>query len=333
MNRKIPPHNLGLDLVRVTEAAALVAGRWIGMGLNRQADRATNSAVYDALNTLNMEAHLVIGEEGKIGEDVPLRSGEVLGTGNGPQVDLAVDAIDGAKLLRDGRSGAMSVVGVAPRGTMWNPGPAIYMEKIVVDRDVAAGLVPECLDAPTAWTLALIARLKKKSVRDLTVFVLERERHQSLIDEVRLAGARVWLRADGDIAGAIMASTPDSGVDVMVGTGGILEGLLTACAVKALGGAMLGRMAPQSKAEWDAIQAANMDQRRILTGNDLVASNKIFFVATGITDGGLMQGVRYDRLYARTESIVLRGETGTRRTIIAEHLLESDAFDAPTYFR
>ncbi|RME50940.1 MAG: class II fructose-bisphosphatase [Caldilineae bacterium] len=316
-----PPRNLGLDLVRVTEAAALAAGWWLGRGRHEDADEAAAQAMYEALNTLDMEGRIVIGEERKVGRHSPLDSGTQVGTGYGPAMDVVADPIDGARLLMHGRSGALAVVAVAPLGSMWTPGPAVYMEKLVVDRDVARGLVPECLDAPAAWTLALIARLKQKPVSDLTVFMLERPRHEELVDEIRAAGARVWLRADGDIAGALIAATPNSNVDALMGVGGVTEGILAACAVRALGGAMLGRLAPQSAEERAAVLEANMDIAKIMTCDDLVSSDEIFFAATGITDGPILRGIRHYVDRAETESLILRGETGTRRHIHAEHTL------------
>jgi fructose-1,6-bisphosphatase II len=195
------------------------------------------------------------------------------------------------------------------------------MEKIVVDRQVAPHLVPECMGAPAAWTLALVARVKGKLVRDLVVFVLDRERHRDLVEEIRTAGARVMLSTDGDIAGAIMAATHTAQIDLMLGIGGVSEGVIAACAVKALGGAMLGRIAPQSEAERVAVAGAGLDTRNVLTCDTIVSSKQIFFAATGITDGPLLGGVRYAAGRAESESIILRGETGTRRRIHAEHLL------------
>ena len=317
-----PPRNLGLDLVRVTEAAALAAGRWLGLGKRDEADEAAAEAMYKALNTLDMDGRIVIGEEGKIGRHSPLDSGQKVGNGYGPAVDVVVDPVDGVNLLIHGRSGALAVAGVAPAGSMWSPEPAVYMDKIVVDDEVASGLVAECMDAPAAWTLALVARLKQKPVSDLIVFMLERARHEELVEEIRTAGARVWLRAEGDIAGALIAATPNSGVDLLMGTGGVPEGVIAACAVKALGGAMLGRLNPQSAAERAAVHAANLDTGQILTCNELVGSDEIFFVATGITDGPLLRGVRYHRAHAETQSIILSTETGTRRLLYSEHSIK-----------
>jgi fructose-1,6-bisphosphatase II len=317
-----PPRNLGLDLVRATEAAALSAGRWMGRGLIEEADDAAAEAMYQALNTLDMAGRIVIGEEGKLGRHSPLDSGQQVGTGDGPQMDVVVDPIEGRKLLARGHPDAISVAGIAPRGTMWAPQSAVYMEKIVVSREVAEALVPQCMDAPAAWTVALVARLKKKQVRDLVVFVLDRPRHQDLIEEVRTAGARVMLRSEGDVVGALQAATPDSGVDLLMGVGGVAEGVSAACAIKALGGGMLGRLAPQSDEERAAVEAAGLDLQQILTCDELVTCNEIFFAATGITNGSLLSGVRYGGRRAATESLLLRCETGTRRTMRAEHLVD-----------
>jgi fructose-1,6-bisphosphatase II len=314
--------NLGLDLVRATEAAALSAGRWMGLGNRDDADSAAAQAMAGALATLRMDGVVVIGEEGRAGEHAPLKSGQRVGSGHGPALDVVLDPIDGRRLLAEGRSGAIAVAAVAPRGSMWAPAAAAYMEKIVVNRQVAKALVPECMGAPPAWTLALVARVKRKEVRDLVVFVLDRPRHAALIADLRAAGARVMLRGDGDIAGALMAALPDGRVDVLMGIGGAQEGVIAACAVKALGGAMLGRLAPQSAAEQAAVAAAGLDTRRVLTCDELIADNRIFFAATGITDGPLLPGVRYHGGLGETHSLILRGETGTRRTIHAEHVIE-----------
>ena len=311
--------NWGLDLVRVTEAAARRAGRWMGLGKRDEADLDTIGAMAQAFNAIDMAGYIVIGEEGKLGVHSPLESGRTIGTGNGPELDVVVDPIDGRNLLAQGHPGAIAVAAVAPRGAMWSPTPAVYMEKIVVDRELAGALVAECMDAPVAWTLALIARQKRKDIRDLVVFVLDRPRHAALIEEVRQVGARVMLRSDGDIAGALMAASPGRGVDVLLGIGGVPEGVIAACAVKALGGAMLGRLAPQSEAERAAIEAAGLDPRRILSSDELITSEQVFFAATGITDGPLLSGVQYQGDRAETHSLVLRADTGSRRVMYAEH--------------
>lgn len=322
MNEPISP-NLGLALVRTTEAAALAAGRWMGLGNRDEIDRAASAAMLEAMDTLAIAGCLATGEEKRIGGEALLTTGRSVGNGSGPALDVAADPVDGRNLLAQGRPGAISVIAVAPRGTMWSPPAAIYMEKIVVDHEVAPALVSECMGAPAAWTLALVARAKQKSVRDLVVFVLERERHRALIEEIRTAGARVMLSSDGDIAGAMMAASVTSRVDLLMGVGGISEGLIGACAVKSMRGAMLGRLAPQNTAERNAVAAAGLDTRRVLTCDDLVAGNQIFFAATGITDGALLRGVVYQNDRSRTNSIVLRCETGTRRTIYAEHQLDT----------
>ena len=321
MNRH-PPRNLGLDLVRVTEASALAAGRWMGLGRRDDADQAAASAMSKALNTLDMDGYVVIGEEGKLGTHSPLDSGQRVGTRDGPEMDVVVDPIEGRNLLARGHPDAMAVVGVAPRGSMWSPKPAIYMEKIVVSCEVAEALVPECMDAPVAWTLALVARAMGKPVRDLVVFVLDRPRHRHLIDEIRAAGARAILRSEGDVLGALLAATTDTGVDLLMGIGGVAEGVIAACAIKALRGGMLGRLAPQSEPERAGIEAAGLDLDRILSCDELVSSSQVFFAATGITEGTLLSGVRYHGDMAETESLVLRCETGTRRVIHAEHVVE-----------
>jgi fructose-1,6-bisphosphatase II len=322
MANEHPPRNLGLDLVRVTEAAALSAGRWMGLGQRNEANQSAAKAMYEALNTLDMDGYIVVGEEERLGIHSPLDSGQRVGTGHGPAMDVVVDPVEGRRLLAKGHPDAIAVAGVAPRGSMWAPAAAIYMEKLVVDRHVAEALVPECLDAPAAWTLALVARVKDKAVRDLIVFVLDRPRHQHLVEEVRTAGARVMLRTDGDVAGALMAASPDIGVDVLMGIGGVPEGVIAACAVKAMKGGMLGRLAPQSDEEWAAVRRSGLDADQILTCHELVSSDEIFFSATGITTGTLLSGVRYHGTKAGTESLVLRSETGTRRVIHAEHRVE-----------
>ncbi len=315
------PRNLGLDLVRATEAAALSAGKWIGRGKSDEADMEATLAIFQALNTVDMEATLVLGEEGKLQEHSPIHSGEHLGTGHGPAIDLLLDPLDGRRLLAQGYPGAISVVAVAPRGTLWIPDQAAYLEKIVVSAEVAESLIPECMDAPAAWTLAMVARAKDKKVGDLTVFMLERPRHQLLVEEIRIAGARVLLRSDGDITGALMAASSDSGIDLLMGIGGAPEGLISACAVKALGGAMICRLAPQSETELDRVIQMGLDVRQILSVEEMVKTPHCFFVATGVTDGPVLEGVRFGNKTATTNSLILRGSTKTRRSIASEHLL------------
>lgn len=316
--------NTGLDLVRATEGAALAAARWMGLGLLHDAEAAASGAMAMALDSLEIAGQIVLGEEVRDDDQNILPSGRLVGTGRGVPLDVLADAIDGRRLLARGRPGAVAVAAVAARGSIWAPRPAAYMEKIVVDRAVAAALVPECMSAPAAWTLGLIARAKGKAVRDLTIFVLERARHADLIDEIRAAGARVMLADDGDISGAVLAAMPDSPVDALMGVGGAAEGVTAACAVKAMGGGMLARLAPQSEAERAAVTGAGLDTRKILACDDLVRGDQIFFVATGITDGLLLRGVQFSGERAATNSLILRSETRTRRTIVAEHLLGAE---------
>jgi len=312
--------NMGLDLVRATEAAAISAGRWMGLGRRDAANGAAEQAMAAALDLLDLDGWIVVGEETRLTVQSGLVSGRLVGRG-GPPVDVVVDPVDGLRLLAQGRSGAIAVAAIAPRGALWSPAPAAYMEKLVVSRETASALVPECLGAPAGWTLALIARVLGKEIRDLVVFVLDRPRHADLVAEIRTAGARVMLADDGDIAGAVLAAMPGGPVDVMMGIGGAAEGIIAACAVRSLGGAMLARLAPQSEAERQAVASSDLDVRRVLTCADMVASDEVFFVATGITDGLLLHGVRYQRDRAETNSLILRCETRTRRLIYAEHLL------------
>lgn len=311
-----PYRNLGLDLVRATEGAALAAGQWMGLGRPDEADRHAYEVMMRQLGAIEIAGRIVIREaEGGGGLSGPAQ-GEV-GAGTGLEADVVLDPIDGRQLLAQGLPGALSAIAVAPRGAFWTPPPVVYMEKIVVDATVAPYLVPECLDAPAAWTLALVARAKEKRVSDLIAFVLDRPRHAHLIGEIRAAGARAMLRSEGDISGALMAVFADGGIDVLIGTGGVCEGLIAAAAVKAAGGAMLGRLAPHTAAE----RAAIIDPARIYTVDDMVSGDQVFFAATGITDGPLLSGVHYHGGRAASNSMILRGETHTRRIIQAEHQL------------
>ena len=313
-----PQRNLALDLVRVTEAAALAAARWIGRGEKESGDGAAVEAMRLVLSTTEMNGIVVIGEGAK--DEAPmLYDGEAVGNGHGPAVDVAVDPVEGTNLLARGAPDAISVVGVAPRGTMWKPGPAFYMKKLVVASDVAPVMTAKQLNAPIAKTLGLIATAKGKNVSELAIFVLDKPRHAQLISEIRATGARVLLRTDGDVAGALMAARLNSGVDALMGIGGTPEGVIAACAVRALGGCMLGQLAPQLPAEIEAVRDAGLDTTRVLTETDLVSSDDVFFAATGITDGVLLPGVRYNTDGPTTASLVMRGRTGTVRTVHAEH--------------
>jgi fructose-1,6-bisphosphatase II len=319
-------HNIGLDLLRVTEAAAISAGRWIGLGMQNPTHHAATKAAANALSTLEINGRIVLGEEGRLGEYSPLSTGKAVGTGSGPELDVVVDPIDGTNLVIKGHTGAVSIISIAPKGTIWAPDPAaVYMEKIIVDGEVGSALVPECMDAPAAWTLALIARVKKKSVRDLTVIVLDRARHRDLMEEIRSSGARILLRSEGDVVGALEAAVRGRGADVLMGIGGVPEGLLAACAVKALGGAMLARLAPQTENERLAVEKAGLDCKRILNCNELVDGNQVYFAATGITDSVLLPSIEYRGNRVATHSLLLRAETETRRFIQAEHFLDGDS--------
>jgi fructose-1,6-bisphosphatase II len=313
--------NIGLDLVRVTEYVALAASRWIGSGDYKGAHLAADVAMHEALNRAKIRGFIAVGEEKRVEGQALLHGGQVIGEAKEAEVDLAVDPIDGTRLLIKGRSGAISVISLVPRGAMVSLLPARYMDKIVVDREAASVLVPECMDAPAAWTLALVARVKGIAVRDLSVIVLARARHQHLIDEIRSTGARIILREEGDVSGALKAALVDSGADILMGVGGASQGVLTASAVKALDGAMLARLAPQSREERDEIEAAGLDVKRIYTCSDLVETDDIFFSATGITDSSLLNGIKIRGNYAHIDSLLIRAETGVRRFIHAEQLL------------
>ncbi len=311
--------NLGLDLVRATESAAILAGRWMGFGIQPNAETLAAKAMSEELDSLHMRGKIVC-TDGKQAEYLKL--GSFVGQGEEHLVDYAVDPIDGSRLLATGGRGAISAIVGTTANAMYAPFPARYMEKLVVDSEVAAALVPECLDAPIAWTLALIARVKKLEINRLVIFMLDRPRNQPLIDEIRAAGARVMLRSDGDIAGALHALNVGDMVDALFGIGGVTEGVMSAAAVKAQGGAMLARLAPQSEEERDAIMAAGVDIGRILTQDDMIKTDRFFFVATGLTDGRILGGLRYSGGLAMSHSLILRGKTKTRRMIDSEHRFE-----------
>ncbi|HSH04272.1 MAG TPA: fructose-bisphosphatase class II [Anaerolineae bacterium] len=312
--------NIGLDLVRATEAAALAASRWVGSGEPISAEMAAYKAVSEVLDELPINGRIVIGEENFLKKHTSLDSGLAVGTGEGPQVDVIVDPIDGAKLLVRGSSGAVSMIGVAPKDSMWAPPPvALHMDKIIVDQHTASALVPECLEAPAAWTIALVARAKNKPVHQVMVSLLNRPRHRDLIDEIRASGARIFLRTEGDAEGALMAAMPDSGIDIWFGVGGVPQGIITACGVKALGGAMLGRLKPQSQSEYEAVLDAGLSTNRIMTQDDIIIGDELFFATTAITTTPILPPVRYHNDYAETHSFLLRGASGTRRYIHAQH--------------
>lgn len=310
-----PTRNLALELVRVTEAAALAAGRHMGRGEKEQADHAAVEAMRLILNTIQMDAVIVIGE-GEKDEAPMLFNGERLGTGEPPLLDIAVDPIDGTRPLAMGMGNSIATVALAPRGTMFDPGPALYMNKIAVGPE-AKDVID--IEAPVKDNLEKIARARGEDLDDLVVVVLDRPRHAELIADIRNVGARIRLIPDGDVAGAMMAANPESGVAVLLGIGGTPEGVLAAAALIALGGAIQGKLHPRNEDEYRRGCEMGYDFNRVLTTNDLIATDDVFFAATGITNGDLLKGVDYHADGAVTESLVMRGLTGTSRRIVATH--------------
>jgi fructose-1,6-bisphosphatase II len=318
MERQRPERNLALELVRVTESAALAAARWMGRGDKNGADGAAVAAMREVLHTVSMDGVVVIGEGEK--DDAPmLYNGEQIGDGTPPAVDIAVDPIDGTTLTALGRGNALAVIAMSERGTMFDPGPCFYMEKIAVGPD-AAGVID--ITASITDNLHAVAKAKGESVRDLTVVILDRDRHGELIAEVRAAGARVRLISDGDVYGAIATAWPDAGTDVLFGIGGTPEGVIAAAALKCMGGEIQGRLWPRDDGERAAAEAAGYDIERVLTTDDLVQGDNCFFAATGVTDGELLRGVHFDNRGATTQSLVMRSKSGTVRLINARHRLD-----------
>lgn len=310
-----PERNLGMELVRVTEAAAMAAGRWMGRGDKNGSDQAAVDAMRLILNSIEMDGIIVIGE-GEKDEAPMLFNGERIGTGHPPEVDIAVDPIDGTRLLSQGRSNALAVVALAPRGTMFNPGPVMYMEKIAVG-EVARGHID--INAPIAVNLRNIARAKGTDVEDVTAVILDRPRHEQIIREVRQTGARIRLITDGDVAGSIMTALPGTGVDVLLGIGGTPEGVVSACALKGLGGEIQGLLWPRNDEEARLAREMGYALDQVLMNDELVKSDDVFFAATGITDGELLKGVRYYAGGATTHSMMVRSKSGTMRLIEAQH--------------
>lgn len=310
-----PERNLAFDLVRVTEGAALASARWLGRGDKNAGDGAAVDAMRLLFNSLPIRGRVIIGE-GEKDEAPMLYNGETIGTGTGPELDIAVDPVEGTNLLAFGRPNAIAVVGATPSGCMYNPGPSYYMQKLVVGSEARDSID---LDAPVSDNLTRIAKALGKDVNDLVVFVLDKPRHADLIRDIRKTGARIQLHTDGDVAGALMAVGPGSEVDVMMGTGGTPEGVLAACAIKGMGGAMLARLAPQSDAEKNAVEAAGIELTRILTQDDLVGGDDVCFAATGISGGTFLRGVRYEGRGAVTHSMLIRSKTGTLRYVESHH--------------
>ena len=315
MNSQKPTRNLALELVRVTEAAALSAGRLMGRGQKEVADKAAVDAMRLVLNSIDMDALIVIGE-GEKDEAPMLFNGEKVGTGEPPLVDLAVDPIDGTRPLANGFLNSIATVAIAPRGTMFDPGPFVYMNKIAVGPR-AKGLID--IEAPLRENLENIALSENKSINDLTVVMLQRPRHEELIREVREIGARIRLIPDGDVAGALMTCLPESGIDALLGIGGTPEGILAACAIRAMGGELQGKLYIRNEKEKKLGLKMGYSLDKVITMDDMVSSDDVFFAATGITDGELLGGVRYTGHGAETESLVIRGRTGTVRWIKAKH--------------
>ncbi len=314
-HKEAPAKNMALDLVRVTEAAALASARWLGKGDNDAGDKAAVDAMRLSFNTLELKGKVVIGE-GEKDKAPMLYNGELVGSGEGMAVDVAVDPVEGTKLLAFGKPNAISVLGAAPAGTMYNPGPSFYMRKLVVPHE-AKNVVD--LDAPVADNLRKIAKALGKDVDDLVVFVLDKPRHEKLIQSIRDSGARIQLHTDGDVSGSLMAVDPRSEVDVMMGVGGTPEGVLAACAIKGMGGQILARLEPQSYVEKESILEAGIDLREILSVDSLVKSDEAFFAATGISGGTFLKGVQYSGRGAVTHSMVIRAKTGSLRYIESYH--------------
>jgi len=315
--RRAPDRNIAMELVRVTEAGAMAAARWIGRGEKESADQAAVDAMRYVLDSVAMRGVVVIGE-GEKDEAPMLYNGEQVGTGEGPEVDVAVDPLEGTRLTALGQTGAISVIAVAERGTMLFPGAALYMEKIAVG--------PGAIDAidierSPSENVARVAEALGKTVREVDVVVLERERHDALIAELREAGARVRLIRDGDVAPAIAAAQPGTSVDMLYGIGGTPEGVISAAALKCVGGGIQGRLWPRNDHEREQLVAAGLDPARVLHTDDLVSGEDVFVAATGVTNGSLLRGVEYSAGGAVTDSIVMRSRSGTVRRVVAQQSL------------
>ena len=326
---EVPDRNLAMELVRVTEAAAMASARWVGRGDKNGADAAAVNAMRMLIGTVSMNGVVVIGEGEK--DDAPmLFNGERVGDGTGAEADVAVDPIDGTTLAAKGMPNAISVIAAAERGAMYDPSAVFYMEKLVVGAAAADAID---ITAPIEWNLAQVAKAKGTKVADLTVCILDRPRHDALVEQVRAAGARIKFISDGDVAGAIMAAREGTGVDLLAGIGGTPEGIIAACAMRCLGGSIQGRLWPRDDAERRRAMDAGHDLNRVLTTGDLVTGDNIFFCATGITDGELMEGVRYTPEGPTTHSIVMRSKSGTIRDVRSEHRIEKLSSYASVDFR
>ncbi len=313
--QELPDRNLGMELVRVTEAAAMAAARWMGRGNKEAADGAAVDAMRAVLNGVSMDGIVVIGE-GEKDEAPMLYNGESIGDGHPPAVDIAVDPIDGTTLTSLGRPNAIAVIALSERGTMFNPGPCVYMEKIATGPEAADAID---LTASVKANLKWVAKALRKDVADVTAVILDRDRHSTIIKECREAGARIRLIPDGDVAGAISTAWPESGADILFGVGGTPEGVIAACALKALGGVIQGRLWPRNDDERQKAIDAGYDLDQVLSLDDLVSGEDVFFAATGITDGDLLRGVRFRGDGANTQSLVMRSKSGTIRKMDATH--------------
>jgi fructose-1,6-bisphosphatase II len=313
-----PDRNLALELVRVTEAAAMAAGRWVGRGDKNGADGAAVDAMRMMINSVSMQGVVVIGE-GEKDEAPMLFNGEEVGDGNGPRVDVAVDPVDGTTLTAKGMNNALAVIAVSERGTMFDPGACVYMEKLATGPE-AADVVD--ISAPIDANIQAVAKAKGADPEDVTVCILDRPRHDDLVRQVRESGARIKFITDGDIAGAIMAAKDGTGVDLLLGIGGTPEGITAACAIKCLGGVIQARLWPRNEDERRRATDAGYDLSAILMTDDLVQGDNVFFVATGVTDGELLRGVRYRGGGATTHSLVMRSKSGTIRYVESQHRLK-----------
>ena len=313
--KSLPSRNLALELVRVTETAAIAASSWVGHGDKNSADKSAVDAMRKMISTVHMDGTVVIGE-GEKDEAPMLFNGERVGEGSGPAVDVAVDPIDGTTLTAKGMNNAISVVALAERGAMFDPSAVFYMEKIVCGPE-AAGKID--ITAPVKENLRVVAQAKGVPIEDVTVMVLDRPRHDQLSQEIREAGARIKFITDGDVAGAVMAARDDTGVDLLMGIGGTPEGIIAACAMKCLGGEIQGRLWARNEDEHRALAERGLSASQVLTTDELVRGDNCFFAATGITDGELLKGVRFDRRVVRSQSIVMRSRSKTIRIINSEH--------------
>jgi fructose-1,6-bisphosphatase II len=316
-DRQVPDRNFALELVRVTEAAAMAASRWMGRGDKNGADGAAVEAMRVVLERVPMDGVVVIGE-GEKDEAPMLYNGERIGDGSPPETDIAVDPVEGTTLTALGRGNAISVIAMSERGTMFDPGPCVYMEKIAVGAECAG--VIDINSSPTE-NLKAVAKAKGESIRDVTAVILDRERHADLISEVRAAGARIRLIQDGDVIGAVSTAWADAGADILFGIGGTPEGVIAAAAMKCMGGEIQGRLWPRNDGERQAAIDAGYDLERVLNTDDLVSGDNCFFAVTGITDGEVLKGVHYDARGATTQSLVMRSRSGTVRQVNARHQL------------